>query len=86
MTDDYGDEWDQLTEKELLVGILTELQQIRMAVTQAESDASDDADSADTYECTHCGAAVTAAERTQHAHNTHNAPPEMVDGMFEVVE
>jgi len=80
---DYTDEWDELSEKEILIGILTELQQIRMAVTQADSGASDGADTADTYECTHCGATVTAAERKQHAYSKHNAPPEMVDGMFE---
>jgi len=86
MTDDYADDWQDLTEKEILIGILTECQQIRMAVTQADSTASDDSDTADTYECTHCGATVTAAERKQHAYSKHNAPPEMVGGMFEVVE
>jgi len=78
-TNDYTDEWDELSEKEILIGILTELQQIRMAVT----DASDDAEGERGYRCRRCNETVPADAREQHARSTHKAPPGMVDGMFE---
>jgi len=76
---DYTDDWDDLTEKEILVGILTELQHIRMAVT----DASDDAEGERGYRCRRCNETVPAGAREQHARSTHKAPPDMIDAMFE---
>jgi hypothetical protein len=86
MTDDYADDWQDLTEKELLVGILTELQQLRLILSQADSGASDDGDGEDAYRCQRCGESVPADARGRHARESHRAPPGMVEGMFEVVE
>lgn len=84
--DNYADEWEQLTEKEILIGILTELQQIRLVLTDAERSASDDAGGTDAYQCQRCEETVPADARERHARETHKAPSDMVDGMFEVVE
>jgi hypothetical protein len=73
----------------ILAQILTELQQIRLALTDAETGASRASDDSPTeYTCRKCPGEerVPAGERQRHAYERHNAPPEMVDGMFEVVE
>jgi len=87
--DDYADEWEQLDEKVILAQILTELQQIRLALTDAETGASRDSDDAPTeYTCTKCpgDTRVPAGERQRHAREQHKATEDMVDGMFEGVE
>jgi len=86
MTDDYEDEWDDVPEKVILAQIMSELQQIRLLLSEGDTRPSDDGDSADTYECTHCGATVTAAERKTHAYSAHKAPADIVGDMFEAVE
>jgi len=85
-TDDYADEWDDLTEKDILVGILTELQQIRLLLSEADSDALSDSDEPTTYSCQRCPATVPADERERHARKQHKAPGDMIEEMFEVAE
>jgi len=84
--DDYADEWEQLDEKVILAQILTELQQIRLALTDAETGASDDAGDPTEYRCRKCQKVVPADARGAHARDTHKAPPEMAEGMFTAVE
>lgn len=82
MTDDYADDWDDLTEKEILIGILTELQQIRLLLSQDTQGASDDADDTDAYRCQKCSETVPADARERHAMQQHKAPADMVGEMF----
>mgnify|MGYP000235144372 CR=1 FL=1 len=70
--DDYADEWDDLTEKELLVGVLTELQQIRLLLSDADRERDADPDQ---YECTECRTTVPADKRERHVREQHKAPP-----------
>lgn len=81
--DDYEAEWEELDPKVIQVQILMELQAIRRALTDGQSDAQSDSTM---YECKRCGANVEADERARHAQQSHKAPADMVDGMFEVVE
>ena len=85
-SDDFEDQWNDLDEKVILVQILTELQQIRLLLSQADSGASDASEDKDTYQCQRCPETVPADARERHARSAHKAPPETVDGMFEVVE
>lgn len=80
-TDDYEEQWDQIDEKVLLAQILTELQQIRCALSDGARDAPA------MYECTLCPGEqrVPAGDRERHAMHEHKASPEMSDGMFEEV-
>jgi hypothetical protein len=84
--DDYAAEWEQLDQKVILAQILTELQQIRLALTDAETGASDDAGEPTAYRCRKCQTTVPADARADHARNAHKAPPAMADGMFTAVE
>jgi len=84
--DDFEDQWNDLDEKVILAQILTELQQIRLLLSQADTGASDDADTQDTYRCRKCQTTVPADARADHARNAHKAPPGMADGMFTAVE
>jgi len=80
--DDYADEWEQLDEKVMLAQILTELQQIRMALTTQQEPQSDRV----RYRCSKCGETVSEDKRERHAQREHKAPADMTDAMFEVVE
>jgi len=84
--DDYADEWEQLDEKVILAQILTELQQIRLLLSQADTGASDDDDDETAYRCRKCAEVVEADARADHARNAHKAPPGVADGMFTAVE
>lgn len=91
MTDDrdeqgYEQQWDDLSEKVILAQILTELQQIRLLLADADSAAQSDSDDAATYRCTECQTTVPADERESHARETHKAPPGMEDTLFEEVD
>lgn len=79
--DDYADEWEQLDNTVILVQILTELQQIRMALTDTAQT-----DDTPMYECTKCNATMAKDERERHAIGQHKAHAEMVASLFEVVE
>ena len=84
--DDYADEWEQLDEKVILAQILTELQQIRLLLSDAESGAQSDGDEQDAYRCRKCDATVPAGDRERHARSQHKTPADMVDGLFTEVE
>jgi len=87
--DDFEDQWNDLDEKVILAQILTELQQIRLLLSQADTGASDDAGGeTPEYQCTKCPGDVRVAEgdRERHARKQHKAPPDMIDGMFTAVE
>jgi len=80
IADKYADEMDDLTEKEILLGILGELGHIRMLL-QGEREPSED--SSTEWECARCGKVVDHDQRASHASGSHNATMEMVSGMFE---
>jgi hypothetical protein len=81
MTDDYADEWEQVSEKVLLAQIYAELQQIRVALEGAQSRSEQEQD-ADTYRCKRCNATVQADARERHAREQHKCPPDMEDVLF----
>ena len=74
--------WKDLDEKVILVQILTELQQIRMTLTDATDDAQRDSNTKTTYRCRKCQATVEPSDRVRHAMNAHKCPADMVAGMF----
>ena len=78
--------WKDLDEKVILVQILTELQQIRMTLTDATDDAQRDKNTEPTYRCRKCQATVEPSDRERHALNAHKCPADMVAGMFVEVE
>jgi len=87
--EDYEDQWQQLDEKVLLAQTVVELQRIRLlleASVGGESGASDDSEGEVVYSCTRCEWTGTESERERHAKGEHNAPPGMVDGLFEEVD
>ena len=84
--DDFEDQWNDLDEKLIHAQILTELQQIRLLLSDAERDAQSDADEQDAYRCRKCDAAVPAGDRERHARSQHKAPADMVDGLFTEVD
>lgn len=67
----FEQQWQDLDEKVLLVQILTELQQIRQALTQADRDPEV------SYRCRKCDEVVSAAARERHATKQHKMPPDM---------
>ena len=83
---DFEDEWDELDKKVILVQILSELQQIRMTLTDATDDAQRDKNTDPTYRCRKCQATVEPSDRERHALNAHKCPADMVGGMFVEVE
>jgi len=86
--DDYAEEWQDLDAKVILAQILTELQQIRMTLQNAETDAQSDSDADTMYRCTKCpdGTQVPKSDRERHARSEHNAPPGMAESLFTEVE
>jgi hypothetical protein len=89
LTDDeretYEAQWQQLDEKVILAQILTELQQIRLLLQNADSGAQSDADDAATYRCRECQTTLPADARERHAREQHKAPPGMEERFFERV-
>lgn len=75
-------EWADLSRDDQLLSIYAELRQIREALV----DAQDATNGFFEWECNRCGTTVKADERQAHARERHNAPPGMVDGLFERVE
>jgi len=69
-------EWEDLTEKEILIGILTELQQIRLTLQDAEPQ-----ESITRYSCQKCGWEGSKEDRRNHL-DKHNAPQAMLDELF----
>ena len=78
--------WQDLDEKVIHAQILTELQQIRLLLSDAETDAQSDAADETAYRCRKCTEVVEADARERHARSQHKAPGDMVDGMFTEVE
>lgn len=70
--------WEDIDEKVLLAQILTELQQIRVAIQGAEQGAEPSA----VYECRKCGATVPEDARERHARETHRCPPGAEASLF----
>jgi len=87
-TDDFEQEWDDLDEKVILVQILTELQQIRLLLSEADRDAQSESSSGTMYVCTKCpdDTQVPKSDRERHARSEHNAPPGMAESLFTEVE
>jgi hypothetical protein len=89
MTDnDYEAEWQDLDAKVILAQILTECQQIRMLLSNAESDATSESDAEVMYRCTKCpgDTQVPKSDRERHARSEHKSPPGMVGSLFERVD
>ena len=84
--EEYQEAWNDLDEKVILAQILTELQQIRLLLLDAETGAQSDAADETAYRCRKCTEVVEADARERHARSQHKAPADMVDGMFEEVE
>ena len=76
--DDFEAQWDDLDEKVILAQILTELQQIRVAIQGADTGAQE----SKSYECRKCGATVPTDARARHAREQHRAPPGAEDTLF----
>ena len=83
---DFEQQWDDLDDKVILVQILTELQQIRMALTKGRQDSQTDRNGELMYECKRCGKQVTQGEKERHAYKQHKAPTDMDGGMFTEVQ
>lgn len=80
---EYEQQWEELDEKVILAQILTELQQIRLAVTPPQDQQQARDAGGGMFECKRCGATVEADERGRHASGEHRAPPGMAEEMFE---
>jgi hypothetical protein len=80
---DYSDQYDDLEEKDILIGILTELQQMRMMMQAQQTAGSDDTA---TYSCDRCNATVPEDKRVAHARDAHKTPPGMADEIFTRVD
>ncbi len=74
-----SDEWDELTEKEILIGVLTELQQIRMELQSAQTDTERDTA---VLSCQRCEWQGSKEKATAHARDVHKAPPSIADSIF----
>ena len=72
-------DFDELTEKEILMGIWMELQ--RMNASNSREDTSEPL-----YSCDKCEWEGTAEDRQRHAQEQHKAPPNMLDSLFTQVE
>lgn len=85
--EEVDETWDAIDEKVILAQILTELQHIRLMLTDAERDAQSDSTESATYRCALCPGDVTVpkAKREAHAQSEHNSPPGMELEMFERV-
>ena len=81
--DDYSEQYDDLDDKDILIGILTELQQIRVMLQARETDTDD---TPPTYACDRCDAEVPKDKRATHARDAHKAPPSMATEIFTPVE
>jgi len=89
MTDDYTEyeaEWEDLSEKVILVQILAEQQRTNRLLEQLTDapDASND-DATPMYRCDYCGETVREDDRQRHADGQHNTPPGAWERAFERV-
>lgn len=77
---DYEEEWQDLSERDLLEGIFIELTQIRALLSERETGGSSESV---VYDCKKCEASVKAGERERHAVEQHAAPEDMAEELFE---
>jgi hypothetical protein len=77
-------DFEDVDERELLIGILTQLQyQNRLLADMADADMTDPDDTPTEYECAKCDAVVVETDREPHAKSAHNVHPEMrLDELF----
>jgi hypothetical protein len=87
-TDDFEQEWQDVDAKVILAQILAELQQIRMVLSNAESEAQSESDAETMYRCTKCpgDTQVPAGDRERHAKAEHNAPESVIPSLYAPVE
>jgi len=83
--DEYADEWEDLTERELLQGIFIELTQIRALLSDADTGASRQSEESEEYECVKCGTVMPRGDCARHAESEHRAPPGEWQSLFEAV-
>jgi len=72
-------DFHDLTEKEILIGVLTELQQIRLTLqsTQAATETQ-----TAVLSCQRCEWEGPREKATAHAREGHKAPPSLADSLF----
>lgn len=81
--DKMREELADVSEKDLLLEIMTELKTIRFGLQTGEfGEIEHEQSEPDQYTCSLCGATVTAEERNTHAQNKHGYP-EMLDATDE---
>jgi hypothetical protein len=90
-TDDDIEQYEQeladLSEKDLLVHILVELQGIRYYLQTQAQEPQEENERPEQYECKLCGAVVPEDERGEHSRGRHGAPPGIsVEGEFVEVD
>jgi len=77
---EYEEQLDQLTEKDLLLQILVELQTIRYYMQPQQEESSN-------YRCKQCNEIVPEDGRSKHLQDSHGAPAELpVESEFERVK
>ena len=76
--EEFEQQWADLTEKEILMGVLHELQQIRLLLQAADDEPTE---ATQMYECEWCGQHIREDKRQAHA-KQHGAPPGFTDRLF----
>lgn len=71
--EDYQQQLDNLSEKDLLLEIMVELKTIRHYLSEAEPQSKTE----NKYRCMACSKIVSEDERTSHLVEQHNAPSEL---------
>lgn len=70
---EYEEQLDQLTEKELLLQVVVELQTIRYHLTPEQETPTQ-------YRCNQCNDIVAKEDRSKHLQEQHGAPKQMPVG------
>jgi len=86
---EYAAQFEDLSEKVILVEMLAELKALRVAVTAAVEDADGGADAPqENYVCQRCAGdkIIAAGERERHARSEHNTPPGEALSIFDPAE
>jgi hypothetical protein len=94
MSDDQPDvetRYQEMDEKLILMQMLAELQAIRQAVTDDETDTDrresqrESVEAQQKYQCDKCRREVARKDRWDHARERHKAPPDQVPHMFDAI-
>jgi hypothetical protein len=72
-------DFHDLTEKEILIGVLTELQQIRLTLQSTQADTETQTA---VLSCQRCEWEGPQEKATAHAREAHKAPPSLADSLF----